>query len=87
MCDGVVVVERFCSVVWMVVGDVVVERCLRPAAIVNLNWGKWIGFCDEVTSARDFRVPSFPARAYSSDVAVMSQPGFGLGYLRSLPLE
>jgi hypothetical protein len=60
VCDGVVVVERFCSVVWMVVGDVVVERCLRSAAIVNLNWGKWIGFCDEVTSARDFRVPSFP---------------------------
>jgi hypothetical protein len=41
ICDGVVVVERFCSVVWMVVGDVVVERCLRSAAIVNLNWGKW----------------------------------------------
>jgi hypothetical protein len=50
-------------VVWMVVvGDVVVERCLRSAAIVKFNWGKWIGFCDEITSARDFllRVPSFP---------------------------
>jgi hypothetical protein len=81
VCDGSVVVESVGLVVGMVVvGDVVVERCLRSAAIVKFNWGKWIGFCDEITSARDFllRVPSlFPARrtgrAFWSDIAMLSQ--------------